>query len=561
MSIGGDIIVAQIGDDGVDSIDVDAPDVDVQNEAVDAAASEATKTDVDYNRKKETGSAMSHRYSRNFNRKQFPKKQIVSTLLNGIHPSDAIREYRHKKLRQSKKNSNCSCDIVSLIIMHGMWHIVERIFSYIDAYSLENCEDVCHLWREYIRNQNVWKKVVEDTAKSTPNLVVQNGWSKYLNKKRGQTDGGGGEEPPTPNLEVYKHMYWKMTNLSQIWSSPPKSPIEVKNHFQRSGTIVWKFLPSQRAISVYNSGKGFSIKIHDQQTYRFRGAHKETSGTIKKDSLCLDASDDRIVVGGMVSQKVWVFKVNEVKLKAANNLLDKIVTGISHRGASSCLTIAIHKYINAEAGVSKIRLHPTDTKKIAVLLPLNQLVEIWNVDDRTRLQSFVVTSDACYLLWQTSNLLLAAPLFSGILMAFDPEKGTEKAPLVGNIRRIDAIAVYENLCATGESQTIRLWSLSQGRGLVSWNATKTFVSALLLNDTMVVSGSSAGIVKLWDLKTLLGESVKTIVPLRRISMKGVLHYPIKDIFQFSYTDLVIVAKYEANRKKDKIKVIQVSKQS
>ena len=43
-------------------------------------------------------------------------------------------------------------------------------------------------------------------------------------------------------------------------------------------------------------------------------------------------------------------------------------------------------------------------------------------------------------------------------------------------------------------------------------------------------------------------------------MKGVLHYPIKDIFQFSYTDLVIVAKYEANRKKDKIKVVQVSKQ-
>ena len=77
---------------------------------------------------------------------------------------------------------------------------------------------------------------------------------------------------------------------------------------------------------------------------------------------------------------------------------------------------------------------------------------------------------------------------------------------------------------------------------------------------MVVSGSSAGIVKLWDLKTLLGKSVSTILPLRRISMKGVLHYPIKDIFQFSYTDLVIVAKYEANRKKDKIKVVQVSKQ-
>jgi hypothetical protein len=40
-------------------------------------------------------------------------------------------------------------------------------------------------------------------------------------------------------------------------------------------------------------------------------------------------------------------------------------------------------------------------------------------------------------------------------------------------------------------------------------------------------------------------------------MKGVLHYPIKDIFKFTYTDLVIVAKYESNHKKDKIKVVRV----
>ena len=553
---GGDIIVAQINDDMIDNIDVDVNvNVEVDNKE---ETEETTKTDVDYNRKKETGSVVSNRYSRNFHRKQFPKRKVVSSFFGGIHPAEAMKEYREKKLRgNSKKNSNGCCDILSLTIIHGMWHIVDKIFGYVDAYSLENCEYVCRLWREYIRNQNIWKKVVEESAQATPNLVVQNGWSKYLTKRRPV-----GEESAVPtNLEVYKHMYWKMTNLSQIWSTPPKTPTEIKNHFQRSGTIVWKFLPSQRAISVYNSGKGFSIKIHDQQTYRFRGSHRETSGTIKKDSLCLDATDERIVVGGMVSQKVWVFKVSEVKLKPANNLLGKIVTGISNRGAPSYLTIAIYKYINAEAGVSKIKLHPSDAHRIAVLLPLNQLVEIWNVDERTRLQSFVVTSDSCYLLWQSNNLLLTAPLFSGILMAFDADKGTELAPLVGNIRRIDAIAVYENLCATGESQAIRLWSLSQGRGLVSWNATKTFVSALLLNDTMVVSGSSAGIVKLWDLKTLLGKTVSTIVPLRRISMKGVLHYPIKDIFQFSYTDLVIVAKYEANRKKDKIKVVQVSKQS
>ena len=34
-----------------------------------------------------------------------------------------------------------------------------------------------------------------------------------------------------------------------------------------------------------------------------------------------------------------------------------------------------------------------------------------------------------------------------------------------------------------------------------------------------------------------------IQPLRKINMKGVLHYPIKEIYQCTYTDLVIIAKY------------------
>ena len=72
-------------------------------------------------------------------------------------------------------------------------------------------------------------------------------------------------------------------------------------------------------------------------------------------------------------------------------------------------------------------------------------------------------------------------------------------------------------------------------------------------------GSGAGIVKIWDLSALLGVTSKgeLIAPLRRVNMKGILHYPIKDIFQSTYTDLVIVAKYEGKKKKDKVKVIEV----
>ena len=45
------------------------------------------------------------------------------------------------------------------------------------------------------------------------------------------------------------------------------------------------------------------------------------------------------------------------------------------------------------------------------------------------------------------------------------------------------------------------------------------------------------------------------VPLRRITMKGLMQYPIKLIDQLSHTDLVIVSKYENKTRKDKIKTV------
>ena len=79
------------------------------------------------------------------------------------------------------------------------------------------------------------------------------------------------------------------------------------------------------------------------------------------------------------------------------------------------------------------------------------------------------------------------------------------------------------------------------------------------NLKILVAGSGAGIVKIWDLSSLLGSHTQgeLVTPLRRVNMKGILHYPIKDIFQSTYTDLVIIAKYEGKKKKDKVKVVEV----
>ena len=39
------------------------------------------------------------------------------------------------------------------------------------------------------------------------------------------------------------------------------------------GPISWRMMTSGRAVSVYNSGKGFIIKIHDQLGFKFRSSH------------------------------------------------------------------------------------------------------------------------------------------------------------------------------------------------------------------------------------------------------------------------------------------------
>ena len=49
-------------------------------------------------------------------------------------------------------------------------------------------------------------------------------------------------------------------------------------------------------------------------------------------------------------------------------------------------------------------------------------------------------------------MLLTAPLYSGVVQAVDSEKEVEIRTLVGSIRRIDAVALYDALIATAEAR-------------------------------------------------------------------------------------------------------------
>ncbi len=70
-----------------------------------------------------------------------------------------------------------------------------------------------------------------------------------------------------------------------------------------------------------------------------------------------------------------------------------------------------------------MKLH-SDGERIAVLMPLNQTVEVWLTAEPIRLQSHTVQSDSCFLIWQ-DNLLLTAPLYSGIIQTVDTKTERE----------------------------------------------------------------------------------------------------------------------------------------
>ena len=72
--------------------------------------------------------------------------------------------------------------------------------------------------------------------------------------------------------------------------------------------------------------------------------------------------------------------------------------------------------------------------------------------------SFSLTPDATFLCWR-KEALVVAPLYSGVVQVFNTKTAAggyeEGEGLVGGFRKIDAIAVYENLVATAETRTVK----------------------------------------------------------------------------------------------------------
>jgi len=96
---------------------------------------------------------------------------------------------------------------------------------------------------------------------------------------------------------------------------------------------------------------------------------------VKKDTLCIDAHDNRIVIGGLLSQKVWVYKILEVPVEPQGAIVSLLST-FAALSPKTKLILKIDKYINAGNGVTKIQICPSDLNRMAVLMPINQVIRL-----------------------------------------------------------------------------------------------------------------------------------------------------------------------------------------
>ena len=83
--------------------------------------------------------------------------------------------------------------------------------------------------------------------------------------------------------------------------------------------------------------------------------------------------------------QVWVFSTEEEDsspLSLVPEFLVRMSSTIAPR--SKQLVTRLSKFIAATAGVSRLQLH-SDSVRLAVLLPQNTKLEIWNIDLVTRL--------------------------------------------------------------------------------------------------------------------------------------------------------------------------------
>lgn len=219
--------------------------------------------------------------------------------------------------------------------------------------------------------------------------------------------------------------------------------------------------------------------------------------------------------------------------------------------------------------ISDIKLHRSG-EKVAVLCPFQEKIHIIQLRDLVATHSFVIAGGARRMIWY-KKCLVTATRKTGVIQVFSTQSGREKYNNTGETRRIHVFAVYGNLIATGEENLCKVYKQEELSDEIAWPVTKKYLTAICMNDVLLITGSRTGTIKIWSLIEVFTMKPGTSpVPLTKLSANNMREFgaftTIKSIHQVKYTEIVVVSEYKHGRRfnrftsTDKVKVIKLAKE-
>ena len=118
--------------------------------------------------------------------------------------------------------------------------------------------------------------------------------------------------------------------------------VKFRNLCTNTNKMKWCFIPgggsnhaSSWFVVVFSVRTGFRLQVYESSPLKLRyETETVTSGDPTAfDSLCVSATNSKVVVGGMQSQTVWVFKMHEesIDVRSINNFLWSLVKRSSEK--------------------------------------------------------------------------------------------------------------------------------------------------------------------------------------------------------------------------------------
>jgi len=364
-------------------------------------------------------------------------------------------------------------DFISILPRRGLKYISERILSYLDAKSLHAAACVCKEWRRIIREEYMWKKLIERKVKTDrqwAGLVRRRGWDKDLFKP-----------PQDKDYMRHQKLYYKIVEdlekLEKHWTEGKYNTQIIQCQSESSKGVYCIQYDDQKIVSGLRDN---TIKIWDRQTLKCTRTFQGHSGSV----LCLQY-DDNVIISGSSDATVRIWDINDL----ANT--QPIQTVIQHTEAV---------------------LHLKFNKNMMVTCSKDRTIIVWEIKSRKelRMKQTLFGHRAAVNVVDFDDKYIVSASGDRTVKVWDAKNHEFVRTLNGHRRGIACLQYRDNLVVSGSSDnSIRIWDVESGACLKTLEGHEELVRCIRFDSRRIVSGAYDGKIKIWDLKAALEDGPST----------------------------------------------------